>query len=110
MINHNDIAAAADDLAFSRIDRSLEDRTYDALARVAVAMASRDTEAVKAAHARLWDVGSRLCRDRRGESLAAVLEFEHDVVSSSRALVHAINYFACINARKVRARMTPFAS
>ena len=74
--------------------KTLEDRTLTALGRLAIANASGDREAI---------------RETRGEPLPMVLEFRRSIVSSSPALVLAVNYFAAVYGVPCRARETPLS-
>ena len=88
---------------------TLEDRTLTALGRLAVANASGDREAIRETRGILWEAACKLCRDRRGEPLPMVLEFRRSIVSSSPALVLAVNYFAAVYGVPCRARETPLS-
>ena len=89
---------------------ALETRVFDAFAMLAVAHASRDAESISAAKIRLAIRADDLCLDRRGETIAQVLDGQcMRPVSLTLALAHCINFFAAVAGSPVRCQTTPLS-
>ena len=84
---------------------ALEARTFNALGKLAVATAAGDKGAMDTARQRLWNAGDDLCHDRHGEPLSVTLRLPYDVMESSVALAHTLNYFALWGGFTMRAKM-----